>query len=288
MDTRPALAPEGVVFAVLLAISFSHFLNDTMQSLLPAIYPTLKTKFSLNFGQIGLLTFVFQVTASLLQPIVGMGHGQKAAALLARGGHGVHNARVDHAVPRPEFSNAAGRSGHDRYWLLDLPPGIFTRRAAFLGRPPWPRAQSVFQVGGNFGTAIGPVLAAFIVVPNGQGSIVWFSGIALVGMVVLSLVGRWYQNRMAAHRRRPRVAMHPHEALPPGKVAVTMAILIALVFSKFFYLASISSYYTFYLIHRFGLSIQHAQLMLFVFLGAAALGTVVGGPIGGPARSQKS
>ena len=141
-------------------------------------------------------------------------------------------------------------------------------------------AQSVFQVGGNFGTAIGPVLAAFIVVPNGQGSILWFSAIALLGMVVLSIVGRWYQKRMATNRKRPPVALHAHEPLPRRKVLVTMAILIALVFSKFFYLASISSYYTFYLIHRFGLTIQNAQLMLFVFLGAAALGTVLGGPIG--------
>ena len=279
VETRPVVGPEGVVFAVLLAISFSHFLNDTMQSLLPAIYPTLKTKFSLNFGQIGLLTFVFQVTASLLQPIIGMitdkrpqpyslaagmGFTMLGLIMLSRAGSfpmllvAAAMIGIGSSIFHPESSRVARLSSGGRHGL----------------------AQSVFQVGGNFGTAIGPVLAAFIVVPNGQGSILWFSAIALVGMVVLSLVGRWYQNRMAINRRRPRATMHPHEALPPRKVAVTMAILVALVFSKFFYLASISSYYTFYLIHRFGLSIQHAQLMLFVFLGAAALGTVVGGPIG--------
>jgi FSR family fosmidomycin resistance protein-like MFS transporter len=279
VETGPAIGPEGVVFAVLLAISFSHFLNDTMQSLLPAIYPTLKTKFSLNFGQIGLLTFVFQVTASLLQPIVGlvtdkrpqpyslaigMGFTMLGLVMLSQAGSfpmlllAAAMIGIGSSIFHPESSRVARLSSGGRHGL----------------------AQSVFQVGGNFGTAIGPVLAAFIVVPHGQGSIVWFSAIALLGMLVLSLVGRWYQQRMAFNRRRPRAALHPHEPLPRMRVMVTMAILIALVFSKFFYLASISSYYTFYLIHRFGLSIQNAQLMLFIFLGAAALGTVIGGPIG--------
>jgi FSR family fosmidomycin resistance protein-like MFS transporter len=279
VETGPAVGPEGVVFAVLLAISFSHFLNDTMQSLLPAIYPTLKSKFSLNFGQIGLLTFVFQVTASLLQPIVGMitdkrpqpyslavgmGFTMIGLVMLSQAGSfemlllAAAMIGIGSSIFHPESSRVARLSSGGRHGL----------------------AQSVFQVGGNFGTAIGPVLAAFIVVPHGQGSIVWFSAIALLGMLVLSLVGRWYQQRMAVNRRRPRVALHPHEPLPRMRVMITMAILIALVFSKFFYLASISSYYTFYLIHRFGLSVQNAQLMLFIFLGAAALGTVVGGPIG--------
>jgi FSR family fosmidomycin resistance protein-like MFS transporter len=279
VDTRPVLGPEGVVFAVLLAISFSHFLNDTMQSLLPAIYPTLKTKFSLNFGQIGLLTFVFQVTASLLQPIVGMVTDKRPQPYSLAAGMGftmLGLIMLSHAGSFPMLLLAAAMIGIGS--SIFHPESSRVARLSSGGRHGL--AQSVFQVGGNFGTAIGPVLAAFIVVPNGQGSILWFSAIALVGMVVLGLVGRWYQNRMAINRRRPRAALHPHEPLPRGKVGVTMAILIALVFSKFFYLASISSYYTFYLIHRFGLSIQHAQLMLFVFLGAAALGTVVGGPIG--------
>jgi FSR family fosmidomycin resistance protein-like MFS transporter len=279
METRPVVGPEGVVFAVLLAISFSHFLNDTMQSLLPAIYPTLKTKFSLNFGQIGLLTFVFQVTASLLQPVVGMVTDKRPQPYSLAVGMGftmLGLIMLSHAGSFPMLLVAAAMIGIGS--SIFHPESSRVARLSSGGRHGL--AQSVFQVGGNFGTAIGPVLAAFIVVPNGQGSILWFSAIALVGMVVLSLVGRWYQNRMATNRRRPRAAMHASDALPPRKVAVTMAILIALVFSKFFYLASISSYYTFYLIHRFGLSIQQAQLMLFVFLGAAALGTVLGGSIG--------
>jgi MFS transporter, FSR family, fosmidomycin resistance protein len=278
-ETRPVVGPEGVVFAILLAISFSHFLNDTMQSLLPAIYPTLKTRFSLSFGQIGLLTFVFQVTASLLQPIVGMITDKRPQPYSLAAGMGftmLGLIMLSQAGSFPVLLVAAAMIGVGS--SIFHPESSRVARLSSGGRHGL--AQSVFQVGGNFGTAIGPVLAAFIVVPDGQGSILWFSAIALLGMVVLSLVGRWYQNRMAINRRRPRVVMHAHEPLPAKTVAVTMAILIALVFSKFFYLASISSYYTFYLIHRFGLSIQHAQLMLFVFLGAAALGTVVGGPIG--------
>lgn len=273
------LPPEGVVLAVLLAISFSHFLNDTMQSLLPAIYPNLKEQFRLNFVQIGLLTFVFQVTASLLQPLigmatdkrpqpyslsVGMGFTMIGLILLSRASSysfllvAAAMIGIGSSIFHPESSRVARLSSGGRHGL----------------------AQSVFQVGGNFGTALGPVLAAFIVVPHGQRSIVWFSGIALLGMMVLGAVGRWYQQRIAHNRRRPRVHMHAHEALPPARVVATMTILVALVFSKFFYLASISSYYTFYLIHQFKVSVQTAQLLLFVFLGAAALGTVLGGPIG--------
>jgi FSR family fosmidomycin resistance protein-like MFS transporter len=279
LEARPAVGPEGVVFAVLLAISFSHFLNDTMQSLLPAIYPTLKAKFSLNFAQIGMLTFVFQVTASLLQPIVGMVTDKRPQPYSLAVGMGftmLGLITLSHAGSFAMLLVAAATIGIGS--SIFHPESSRVARLSSGGRHGL--AQSVFQVGGNFGTALGPVLAAFIVVPNGQRSILWFSAIALLGMIVLSAVGRWYQSRMALMRKRPRAAMHPHQALPRRKVIVTLTILIALVFSKFFYLASISSYYTFYLIHRFGLSVQHAQLMLFVFLGAAALGTVIGGPIG--------
>ncbi|MBW4021810.1 MAG: MFS transporter [Proteobacteria bacterium] len=279
VETRPAMGPEGVVLAVLLAISFSHFLNDTMQSLLPAIYPTLKSKFTLSFGQIGLLTFVFQVTASLLQPVVGMITDKRPQPFSLSVGMGftmLGLVMLSRAGSFPMLLLAAGMIGIGS--SIFHPESSRVARLSSGGRHGL--AQSVFQVGGNFGTAIGPLLAAFIVVPHGQGSIIWFSAIALLGMVVLGLVGRWYQNRMAMNARRPRAGLHPHETLPRMKVIMTMTILIALVFSKFFYLASISSYYTFYLIHRFGLSIQNAQLLLFVFLGAAALGTVIGGPIG--------
>ncbi|GAB0113837.1 MFS transporter [Acidisoma sp. C75] len=275
----PAVGGEGLVLAVLLAVSFSHFLNDTMQSLLPAIYPNLKTAFHLNFVQIGLMTFVFQVTASLLQPLVGMVTDKRPQPYSLPVGMGFTMCGLVLLSQAASFSMLLVSAG-----MIGIGSSIFhpessrVARASSGGRHGL--AQSVFQVGGNAGTAIGPVLAAFIVVPHGQGSIIWFSGIALLGMVVLGGVGRWYQQRMASARRRPRAAMHPHDALPRARLVITMAILVALVFSKFFYLASISSYYTFYLIHRFGLPVQTAQLLLFVFLGAAALGTVFGGPIG--------
>ncbi|MCB8880288.1 MFS transporter [Acidisoma cellulosilytica] len=277
-ETR-AIPPEGIVMAVLLAVSFSHFLNDTMQSLLPAIYPNLKEQFQLNFVQIGLLTFVFQVTASLLQPLVGMATDKRPQPYSLSVGMGftmIGLILLSRANSYPFLLVAAGMIGIGS--SIFHPESSRVARLSSGGRHGL--AQSVFQVGGNFGTALGPVLAAFIVVPHGQRSIVWFSGIALLGMVVLGAVGRWYQQRMASNRRRPRAQMHPHEALPQARVLITMIILVALVFSKFFYLASISSYYTFYLIHQFNVSVQSAQLLLFVFLGAAALGTVFGGPIG--------
>jgi FSR family fosmidomycin resistance protein-like MFS transporter len=273
------IPPEGVVFAILLAISFSHFLNDTMQSLLPAIYPNLKAQFQLNFVQIGLLTFVFQVTASLLQPIVGMATDKRPQPYSLSVGMGFTMIGLILLSRASSYSLLLVAAA-----MIGLGSSIFHPESARVARLSsggrHGLAQSVFQVGGNFGTALGPVLAAFIVAPDGQRSIVWFSGIAMLGMVVLGAVGRWYQLKMASNRRRPRAHMHAHDALPKWRVTVTMSILIALVFSKFFYLASISSYYTFYLIHQFHVSVQTAQLLLFVFLGAAALGTVLGGPIG--------
>jgi FSR family fosmidomycin resistance protein-like MFS transporter len=188
METRPVVGPEGVVFAVLLAISFSHFLNDTMQSLLPAIYPTLKTKFSLNFGQIGLLTFVFQVTASLLQPVVGMVTDKRPQPYSLAVGMGftmLGLIMLSHAGSFPMLLVAAAMIGIGS--SIFHPESSRVARLSSGGRHGL--AQSVFQVGGNFGTAIGPVLAAFIVVPNGQGSILWFSAIALVGMVVRRTAG---------------------------------------------------------------------------------------------------
>jgi FSR family fosmidomycin resistance protein-like MFS transporter len=268
-----------MVLAILLAVSFSHFLNDTMQSLLPAIYPNLKAAFHLNFVQIGLMTFVFQVTASLLQPLVGMVTDKRPQPFSLPVGMAFTMCGLillSRASSYPMLLFAAGAIGIGS--SIFHPESSRVARLSSGGRHGF--AQSVFQVGGNAGTAIGPVLAAFIVAPDGQHSIIWFSGFALLGMVVLSGVGRWYRAHLARARRRPRATMHAHEALPRAKLLITMAILVALVFSKFFYLASISSYYTFYLIHQFKLPIQTAQILLFVFLGAAALGTVLGGPIG--------
>jgi len=266
----------GTVFTVLAAISVSHMLNDLIQSLLPAIYPILKTSYDLNFSQIGLITLTFQVTASLLQPVVGsytdrrplpyslaagMAFTLAGLLLLSRAGHfGVLLAAaalvgLGSSVFHPESARVARLASGGRYGL----------------------AQSVFQVGGNFGQALGPLLAAFIVIPYGQRSVAWFSAAALLAMAILAFVGRWYK----AHIPARRVAIRREESgLKRGRVVATLAILVTLLFSKFVYVSSLGSFYTFYLIQTFGVSVQASQLLLFLFLGAFAAGVMIGGPIG--------
>jgi FSR family fosmidomycin resistance protein-like MFS transporter len=274
------LAPaHKTAFSVLAAISFCHFLNDMMQSLLPALYPMLKGSYELTFGQIGLLTFTYQMTASLLQPVIGAYTDRK---------------------PRP-FSLATGMASTlcglvllafaTQFALLLLaaaligtgssvfhPESSRVARMASGGRHGL--AQSVFQVGGNVGSAIGPLLAAFIVLPRGQSSVAWFSAAALLGMFVLFHVGRWYQAHGLARLKPRRRADSGAELDSPRNVRGAIAILLALIFSKYFYMASLTSYYTLYLIDRFHVSVQHSQVMLFLFLGAVATGTIVGGPLG--------
>ena len=274
-----ASAAGRTTFTILAAISFCHLLNDMLQSLLPALYPMLKSAYELSFGQIGLLTFTFQVTASLLQPIVG--------------------AYADRS-PRP-YSLAAGMTFTLVGLLLLAYAGSFPLlllAAALIGtgssvfHPESSRvarmasggqhglAQSMFQVGGNLGTAVGPLLAAFIVLPRGQSSVAWFSCAALLAIFVLFNVGHWYKAHGIA-RLKPRALDGEGQSVPERKhVARAIAVLLALIFSKYFYLASLTSYYTFYLINRFHVSVQSAQLHLFVFLGAAAIGTIIGGPLG--------
>ncbi|OAS26764.1 Fosmidomycin resistance protein [Methylobacterium platani] len=272
----PAAGPAALVLG---GLSLSHLLNDMMQSLLPAIYPLLKQAYALDFGQIGFLTLAFQLTASLLQPVVGLftdkrplpfslatGMLLSLCGLLLLSHAGSYALLVmaaclvglGSAIFHPEASRVARLASGGRYGL----------------------AQSVFQVGGNAGTALGPLLAAFIVVPLGQGSVGLFALAALAGFVVLSLVGRWYRDRLAAGAGRAKKGGAAGRALPRSKVVATIAVLLVLIFSKYFYMASLSSYFTFYLIHRFGVSVQESQLYLFVFLGAVAAGTVAGGPIG--------
>ncbi|KQO88749.1 MFS transporter [Methylorubrum extorquens] len=266
--------------AVLLGLSLSHLLNDLVQSLLPALYPLLKAGFHLDFGQIGLITFVFQGTASLLQPAVGLYTDRRPlpyslavgmvlslaglALLSVASAYGALLAAaaligLGSAIFHPEASRVARLASGGRYGL----------------------AQSVFQVGGNAGTALGPLLAAFVVVPHGQGSVAWFCLAALAGILVLGTVGRWYAQRLAT---TPRAAGKSTGAasgrLSRVRIVATIAILLGLIFSKYFYMASFSSYYTFYLIHRFGVPVALAQVYLFVFLGAVAAGTILGGPIG--------
>ena len=262
---------------ILLGLCFSHLLNDTIQSLIPAIYPVLKTTFRLDFGQIGLITLTFQLTSSLLQPLVGAYTDHKPKPFSLAIGMGVSLCGLlllsrawDYAV----VLLAAG--------LVGVGSSIFhpeaTRLARFSSGGRHGFAQSVFQLGGYMGTAFGPALAAIIVVPAGQHSIAWFSIVALVAIVVLSRVGFWYRKVRTSRQKKSASLNRP--PLPGWKVFATISILAALIFSKYFYLASISSYYTFYLIDRFHLSIQSSQMLLFLFLFAVAVGTIIGGPIG--------
>ncbi|MEO4001346.1 MFS transporter [Mesorhizobium sp. CAU 1732] len=268
---------QSTVFPIILAVSVCHLLNDVMQSLLAAIYPMLKEDYALDFWQIGLLTLTFQVTASLLQPAIGfytdkrpmpqslpfgMASTMLGLFLLAFATTyplllaGAALIGIGSAIFHPEASRVARLASGGRYGL----------------------AQSLFQVGGNFGTAIGPLLAAFIVVPRGQGSVAWFSLIALIGMLILWRVGGWYSRYQIANAGRPA----PDMTLPFGRRRVIFAIVVLaiLVFTKNIYTASVTSYYTFFLIEKFDVTVQQSQLMLFLFLGAMALGTVLGGPIG--------
>ncbi len=268
---------ERAAYLVIVGVSLCHFLNDVMQSLLAAIYPLLRDEFSLDFWQIGLMTLVFQVTASLLQPLiglytdkrpvpqslpVGMGSTLCGILLLATASSypmlllGASLIGVGSAVFHPEASRVARLASGGKYGA----------------------AQSFFQVGGNAGSATGPLLAAFIVVPLGRPSIAWFALAALLGMVILSQVGAWYGRYRRAHAGR--VAPLVATGLSRRRVTMAIVVLAILVATKNFYTAAITSYYTFFLIERFGLTTQESQIMLFVFLGAMAVGVVIGGPIG--------
>ncbi len=264
-------------FAVLGAIGLGHLLNDMMQSLIPAIYPNLKAQFNLSFAQIGLVTLAFQFTASLLQPAVGyyadikpMPYSLALGMVSTLVGLVVLSVAPSYlivlfaavlvglgsAVFHPEASRVARMASGGRYGL----------------------AQSVFQVGGNTGQAISPLTAAVLVATYGQRSIIWYAGAALLGIVVLFQVGTWYKHHGLARIKSHHHIKHPE--LSRKKVFWSLMVLLALIFSKFFYLSSIGSYYTFYLIHTFGVSVQNAQVHLFFFLAAVAVGTLVGGPLG--------
>jgi FSR family fosmidomycin resistance protein-like MFS transporter len=269
---------QRVAVPVILALSFSHFLNDMMQSLVPALYPMLKEQHGLSFTQIGLITLTMQVTSSLLQPAVGLMTDRRPQPYSLAAGMGVTLVGllmlasaerylplllsaalvgVGSAVFHPEASRVARLASGGRHGL----------------------AQSLFQVGGNVGSALGPLLAAFIVIPKGQSSIAWFSSTALLAMTVLFVVAGWHRREQSAPARaRPRLAAPA--ALSSRKIGWAMTILLVVIFSKSFYTTSLYSYYTFYLISKFHVSLESAQLHLFVFLAAVAVGTMVGGPLG--------
>jgi len=270
---------QGAVFSIIMALSFSHFLNDMMQSLVPALYPMWKSEYGLSFAQIGLISLVTQVTSSLLQPAVGLfsdhrpqpyslavGMGATLIGLLLLASAGSYAVLISaaalvgvgSAVFHPEASRVARLASGGRHGL----------------------AQSLFQVGGNIGSSLGPILAAFIVIPRGQASIAWFSSAALLAMTVLFGVGNWYRREHAGPARTGARRSMERSHLPRCKVAWSVAILLTLVFSKSFYTSSLNSFYTFYLISRFQVSVETAQIYLFAFLAAVAAGTLIGGPVG--------
>ena len=271
---------ENTVFAVLIAISVSHLLNDTIQSVIPAIYPILKESFHLTFTQVGLITLTFQLTASLLQPFVGLytDHRPKPYSLaIGMGFTLVGLLLLSMARDFPTILCSAALVGMGS--SIFHPESSRLARMASGGRHGF--AQSIFQVGGNAGTSFGPLLAALIIVPRGQYSVAWFSVIALLAIIVLSNVGHWYKRnllRIKAGTRHKDRSGQP--TLSRQKVGLALAVLVALMFSKFFYIASMTNYYTFYLIGKFHLSVQAAQVLLFVFLFSVAAGTMIGGHLG--------
>jgi len=275
----PKHTTEKLVFSILLAAAFCHFLNDMVQSLIPAIYPILKTSFHLDFAQIGMITLTYQITASLLQPLIGHfndRHPRPYSLAIGMGFTLIGLVVLSRVSTYPMLLAGAGLVGIGS--AVFHPESSRVVRTVSGGHHGF--AQAFFQVGGNTGSSLGPLLAAYIVLPNGQKSLAWFSAVALLGIVVLARVGFWSKkNRPAA--RRPRSAKTEyHPLLTPRKVYLSLAVLIALMFSKFFYLSSLNSYYTFFLISKFHLSVQSAQVHLFMFAGAIAAGTIIGGPIG--------
>ncbi|MDF1609988.1 MFS transporter [Hoeflea sp. YIM 152468] len=270
-------ATTSAAFSVVVALSICHFLNDTMQSVLAAIYPILKINYALSFTQIGLLTFAFQFTASLLQPAIGAYTDKRPIGYALPVGMGftlIGLLLLSSAGYYALLLVAAGLVGFGS--AVFHPESSRIARLASGGRHG--TAQSVFQVGGNVGTASGPLLAAFIIVPNGQASVVWFGLAALCGMVILTWVSRWYGEfrRAAAGRPVPDTRL----AHSRRRVILALVVLALLVFTKNIYVASFTSFYTFFVIERFDVSVQDAQVLLFVFLGAMAAGTLIGGPIG--------
>jgi FSR family fosmidomycin resistance protein-like MFS transporter len=270
---------QTTVYPILIMISISHLLNDTIQSLIPSIYPVVKNSFHLNFTQVGLITLTFQMAASLLQPLVGtytdrkpkpfslvtgMGFSLVGLLLLSAAGNfavlliSVGLIGVGSSIFHPEASKVAYMASGGKRGL----------------------AQSIFQVGGNAGSSLGPLLAALIIVPFGQGSISWFAILPLSAIAVLVMVGRWYKINTNRIKGKAKHASGEEHHLSRFKIVISITILLVLIFSKYFYLASMTSYFTFYLISKFHVTVQHSQIYLFIFLLSVAAGTILGGPLG--------
>lgn len=272
-------AAQQTVLSILLALSFTHFLNDTMQSLIPAMYPVLKDSLKLNFTQVGLITLTFQMSASLLQPLVGLYTDKKPQPYSLAIGMGftllgLVSLSMAHTFPMVLVSVG----------LVGIGSAVFhpeaSRLAYMASGGKHGMAQSLFQVGGNAGSSLGPLLAAMVIVPFGQFHVIWFSVAALVAIVIMLNISKWYLSN--THRIKPKkvVQQLDQPTLSNTRIVFSLGILLVLIFSKYFYMASMTSYYTFYLMDRFHVSVQSAQVYLFIFLFAVAAGTFIGGPIG--------
>ena len=282
--TDNAIAPRAAnparnsALGILFALSGCHLLNDTIQALLPAIYPLLKSSFSLNFTQIGLITLTFQMVGSIFQPVIGFYTDRHPKPYSLVAGMGITLVGIIALALAPSYYSVLAAAA-----MVGMGSAIFhpessrMARLASGGRHGF--AQSLFQVGGNAGTALGPLLAACIITRYGRPHILWFTILALTGMIILSRVGAWYKQHLD-ERRANKTAEEHHHPVAPSKVPILLAILLCLMFSKFFYLASMTNYYTFYLIQKFGVSVWQSQIYLFVFLFAVAVGTIAGGPVG--------
>ncbi len=275
--TAAPVSPQATVFPILVSLGFCHMLNDLMQSLIPALYPMLKTQLHLDFAQIGLITLAFQLTASLLQPTIGIYTDRKPQPYSLAIGMGstligliLLSVAEDYAMVL--FAAAMVGTGS----AVFHPEASRVARLASGGR--YGVAQALFQVGGNLGSAAGPLLAAFIVLPRGQGAIAWVSIAALLAMAVLTRVGMWYSARLRPAHAVARAVASP-AALPNSRVIFFVFILMLLVFSKNVYSSSLTSFFTFYLIERFHLPVQDAQVQLFIFMAAIAAGTLAGGAL---------
>jgi FSR family fosmidomycin resistance protein-like MFS transporter len=271
---------EKTVFPILFAISFSHLLNDTIQSLIPAIYPIVKNTYHLSFSQIGLITLTFQMAASLFQPFVGMYTDKNPQPYSLAVGMsftlcGLVMLALSNGFYMMLFSVALVGTGSSVFH----PEASRMASAASGGKRGL--AQSIFQLGGNAGSSIGPLLAAWIIVPKGQFSIIWFSVIALLAILILSRVGNWYKGHMLVLKAKQGAkGQLSTNTFSRRKVTFAVVILLILIFSKYFYMASLTSYFTFYVIDKFQVSVQSSQIYLFVFLVSVAAGTLAGGPIG--------
>ena len=281
-----AEAATKAVFPILFSISFCHLLNDTVQSLIPAIYPLLKASFHLNYGQVGRIALTLQLTASLLQPVVGLYTDRKPQPYSLAVGMGITMVGLLAFAMAPTYLTILAAAA-----FVGIGSAVFhpesSRVARMASGGQHGMAQSFFQVGGNAGSAIGPLLAFIFI--KGQANIAWFSFLAMLAIALLMNIGAWFRKNRALHPKPVLVdpehltslgSVHPHAALSNRQIGWSLAILMALMFSKFFYLASLMSYYTFYLMNKFDITIQNAQLHLFLFLGAVAAGTFIGGPVG--------